>query len=66
MLDMEDPDLIWDLRVNNQGRPEEFSAYLEECKMYIDGVAQTAVDDTKNGHVALRIQPLMKQPLIYD
>ena len=51
MLDMEDPDLIWDLRVNNQGRPEEFSAYLEECKKYIDGVAQTAVDDRRHDDV---------------
>ena len=46
-LDMEDPDLIWDLRVNNQGRPEEFSVFLDECKNYVDGVVQTAVADVQ-------------------
>ena len=51
MLDMEDPDLIWDLRVNNEGRPEEFATFLEECKNYIDGVAQTAVDDRRHDDV---------------
>ena len=25
ILDSEDPDLIWDLRLNNQGRPEKYS-----------------------------------------
>ena len=48
MLDMEDPDLKWDLRVNNQGRLEEFSVYLEECKKYIGGIAETAVDDRRH------------------
>ena len=51
MLDMEDPDLIWDLRVNNEGRPEEFATFLEECKNYIDGVAQTVVDDRRHDDV---------------
>ena len=51
VLDMEDPDLIWDLRVNNRGRPEEYSVFLEECKKYIEGVAQTAVDDRRHDDV---------------
>ena len=51
MLDMEDPDLIWDLRMNNKGRPEEYTEFLEECKKYIDGVAQTAVDDRRHDQV---------------
>ena len=45
MLDMENPDLIWDLQVNIQCSPEEFSVFLEECKKYIDGTAHTTVDD---------------------
>ena len=51
MLEMEDPDLIWDLRVNNQGRPEASSVFLEECKKYIDSVAQTVIDDRRHDNV---------------
>ena len=29
LLDTEDPDLVWDLRVNNSGRPETYTTYLE-------------------------------------
>ena len=51
MLDLEDPDLIWDLRVNNEGRPEQFKEFLEECKRYIEGTVQTAVDDPRHDAV---------------
>ena len=36
LLDTEDPDLVWDLRVNNSGRPETYTTYLEFCQKYID------------------------------
>ena len=37
LLEHEDID-TWDLRVNNQGRPEQFDIFLELCKQYIDEI----------------------------
>ena len=45
VLDSEDPDLIWDLRVNSEGRPEI-------CKTFIDGKVETAADERRHGNVA--------------
>ena len=30
MLETEDADLIWDLRIQKDGRPEEYEEYLEK------------------------------------
>ena len=35
LLEHEDVD-VWDLRVNNKGRPEEYHVFLEHCKQYIE------------------------------
>ena len=52
-LDSEDPNLIWDLRVNNQGRLEKYEAFLEKCKKYIDNHVETAVDDCRYDTVGM-------------
>ena len=49
VLDSEDPDLIWDLRVNKEGRPEK---YTEVCKTFIDGKVETAADEHRHDNVA--------------
>ena len=43
LLDTEDPDLIWDLRVLNEGRPQAFTVFLEHCQQYIQSSVETAV-----------------------
>ena len=45
MLDDEDPDLICDLCINNDGRPEKYEVFLECYRKYIDAKIDTAVDD---------------------
>lgn len=45
LIEDEDPDLIWDLRVNNDGRPEMYTTFLEFCQKYINSQVDTAVDD---------------------
>ena len=45
LLDNEDPDLIWDLRLTNSGRPEEYRVFLEKCQGFVQGKIETAVDD---------------------
>ena len=51
MLDLEDPDIICDLRVLNSGRPEQYDAFLNECKAYIDSTVDTAVDERRHDQV---------------
>ena len=34
VLDLQDPDLIWDLRINNKGRPEEYCHYASALFLY--------------------------------
>lgn len=51
ILDEEDPDLIWDLRSGNSGRPLQFSVFLEECQKYINSAVETAVDDRRHDNV---------------
>lgn len=51
ILDEEDPDLIWDMRTNNEGRPEEYGIFLELCQEYIVSTIKTAVDDRRHDAV---------------
>lgn len=51
LLECEDPDIVLDLRVNNHGQPKKYEVFLEECKKYIDGFIQTAVDDRRHDQV---------------
>ena len=37
LLEDEDPDLIWNLHVNNDGRPETYTTFLDFCRKHIDG-----------------------------
>ena len=47
-LDTCDPELIVDLCVDNQGRPEVYQVFLEECQKYISEKVETAVDDRRH------------------
>ena len=51
ILEMQDPELISDLRVNNEGRPEKYEAFLQECQNFINVAVETAVDDRRHGEV---------------
>ena len=51
ILDEEDPELMWDLRRNNPGRPEEYGTFLEQCQKYINATIETAVDDRRHDAV---------------
>ena len=48
ILDDEDPDLIWNLRTNNPGRPEQYKEFLEQCQKHINASVETAVDDRRH------------------
>ena len=52
-LQIEYPEIIYDLRVDNKGSSEKYEQFLEECKAFIDSAVDTAVDvrrhDTVDG-----------------
>ena len=51
ILDEEDPDLIWDLRCNN-GHPEQYNDFLQQCQQYINASVDTAANDRRHDVVA--------------
>ena len=52
ILDEEDHDLIWDLRVTNSGRPEQFKDFLVKCQEFVSSKIETTVDDRRHDPVA--------------
>ena len=44
-LELEDPDLVVDLRQHNKGHPSKYNQLWEPCEIYIQGNIETAVDD---------------------
>ena len=51
LIEDEDPDLIWDLQLNNDGHPEMYSTFLDFCRKYIDSQVKTAVDGRRHDAV---------------
>ncbi|CAB4000610.1 Hypothetical predicted protein [Paramuricea clavata] len=45
VVDEQDPDLLWDCRHCNQGRPLEYDDFLNKCRETISASIETAVDD---------------------
>ena len=71
-LDMFDPELLVDLRVNNAGRPEQYEVFLEECQKYISEEVETAVDDRRhdaadvNGDIVTHLAAFLSVRDLYD
>lgn len=51
VLDMEDPDVIIDLRQLNSGRKGQYDVFWKECKKFLEEDVGTAVDDRRHGTV---------------
>ena len=44
-------DLVWDLRVMNSGRSEQYSDFLTRCQEFVKAKVETAVDDRRHDQV---------------
>ena len=67
MLEMQDPEWIVDLRVDNEGRPEMYEGFLQECKKFISASVETALydqqhDDVENGESVVHLAFLIYMP----
>lgn len=51
LLDDEDLDLVWHLRITNSGRPEQYSDFLTRCQEFVKAKEETAVDDRRHDQV---------------
>ena len=51
LLDSEDPNLVWDLRYLNEGRPEAFTVFLENYQEYLDSSVEMAADEHRHDTV---------------
>lgn len=66
MLEMEDPDIIIDLRELNCGRKSQYDVFWEECKKFIQERVGAAVDDRRHSCVmhmacAISVRDLIEQ-----
>ena len=66
VLEMEDPDIIIDLRQLNTGRKGQYDMFWDECKKYLQDSVGTAVDDRRHGTVthlstAISVRDLQEQ-----
>lgn len=65
-LDMEDPSIVLDLRLHNQGPQPKFDEFWEECCKFLQEDIGIAVDDRRHGQVthlarAISIRDLVEQ-----
>lgn len=51
VIDMEDTDIVVDLRDLNSGRKTQYDVFWEECRKYLHEDVGTAVDDRRHGTV---------------
>ena len=65
VLTGDDPDLVWDLRELNSGRPEQFSRFWEEFQHYIEETAAAAVDERRHDSL-LHIATAMSANDLYN
>ena len=51
-LDLEDPDILVDLREYNKGHPSKYDQFWEACEQYIQSTIEAAVDDRRHDRIA--------------
>ena len=50
-VEMEDPDIIWDLRQLNSGRRSQYDDFWDECEKFLQEDVGTAADDRRHTEV---------------
>lgn len=65
-FEMEDPDIITDLRHHNTGQPSRYETFFNHAKQYIENVVETAVDERRHDQFthmaqAMSVPDLLRQ-----
>ncbi|XP_033758052.1 uncharacterized protein LOC117340399 [Pecten maximus] len=65
-FELQDPDVILDLREHNEGQPTKYSVFFDHAKTYIENVVETAVDDRRHDTIqhlatAMSVRDLLNQ-----
>ena len=66
LLEMEDPDILLDMRALNTNNRSQYDVFWYECQKYLEGIVGTPVDGWCHGHVthlanAISARDLIKQ-----
>lgn len=51
VLDCEDPGIVCDLRELNEGRPEKYTKFGEECEKFLEYVTELVVKERRHGDI---------------
>lgn len=65
-FEMEDPDIITDLRHHNTGQPSRYETFFNHAKQYLENVVETAVDERRHDQFthmaqAMSVPDLLRQ-----
>lgn len=63
-FEMEDPDIITDLRCHNKGQPSKYDAFFEKAKQYLENVIETAVDERRHDEMTHLAQAISVPDLL--
>ena len=66
IIDLEDPDVVPDLRTLNAGQPTRYDVFWEECEKFLSEEVGLAIDDRRHGQIvhlarAISIGDLVEQ-----
>ena len=62
-FDMQDPEILTDLREHNTGQPKKYSVFFEKAKQYLENVVETSVHDRRHDQFTYLAQALSVQDL---
>ena len=66
VLDCVDPSVVYDLRQLNEGRPEQYMKFWEECERYLESVTELAVHERRHGEVTYLAAALSASDLLSE
>ena len=64
LLEMENPDILLDMRALNTNNRNQYDVYLYECQKYLEEIVGTPVADRRHGHVTHLVKAISARDLI--
>ena len=64
MIEMEDADIVMDLRAHNEGRRGQYDIFWSECQKFLQESVGTAVDDRRHCLVTHLAQAISARDLL--
>ena len=64
LIEMEDPEIVVDLRKHNEGRKSQYDVFWDECQKHLQETVGVAVDDRRHCQVTHLAQAISANDLL--